>query len=93
MPVLLAVDLGLRCGLALYTLTPAGELALTWYGSHHFRNRTALKNGARTLLRRWPDIAWLVVEGDPHLAKFWETAAPRTVTESPSGEAPKYRMN
>lgn len=56
---LLAVDMGLRTGLALYR----EDRRLLWYRSQHFGNRARLKRGVHQILREIDDLAWLVVEG------------------------------
>ena len=73
MPSLLAVDLGLKTGLALY----GGDGRLQWYRSQHFGSPAQLKRGAYGLLNEVPDLAWLVVEGGGPLAGIWEREARR----------------
>jgi len=68
---LLAVDLGIRTGLALYGQTGR----LRWYRSKNFGSRERLRRGVRGLLADIPDLAWIVVEGDRSLAEIWEQAA------------------
>ena len=77
MASLLAVDLGLKTGLALFTRD--GRLA--WYRSHNFGNRDRLKRGVPGLLATIPDLAALVIEGGGNLATVWEKeAARRSIT-------------
>ena len=71
MPALLAIDLGLRSGLALF----GDDGRLRWYRSTNFGNRTRLRRAAFSLLRAIPELRWLVVEGDRTLAAIWERAA------------------
>ncbi len=71
MNALLAVDLGLRTGLALYMRS--GRLA--WYRSKHFGSRDRLRRGACGILAGIPDLEWLVLEGDRALAEIWEREA------------------
>ena len=68
MSSLLAVDLGLRTGLALYAETGR----LLWYRSKNFGSRDRLRRGVPGILAEIPDIAWLVLEGDKALAEIWE---------------------
>ena len=70
---LLAVDLGLRTGLALFD--QSGQLR--WYRSQNFGSKARLKRGAYGLLRDVPDLAWVVVEGGGDLAAVWAREAER----------------
>lgn len=70
---LLAVDLGLRAGLALYG--PEGRLR--WYRSTHFGTMTKLKQGLRTVLSQAAPLAWLYAEGDRHHFELWAKEAQR----------------
>jgi hypothetical protein len=67
MASLLAVDLGLRTGLALYG--PDGRLR--WYRSQHFGSRASLRRGVHRLLDACPEIAHLVLEGGGPIADIW----------------------
>jgi hypothetical protein len=70
---LLAVDLGLRTGLALY-----GEDArLLWYRSRNFGTATRLRRGVQTILNDHPELQYLVMEGGGHLALIWHKEAQR----------------
>ena len=73
MTSLLAVDLRLRTGLALYG--PDGRLR--WYRSQHFANRAALRRGAHGLLDAFPDLTHLVLEGGGPIAHIWVREAGR----------------
>ncbi|MBU1003640.1 MAG: hypothetical protein KKE73_14090 [Proteobacteria bacterium] len=64
---LLAVDLGLRTGLALYG--PDGRLI--WYRSHNFGTQGRLKRGAHGILNNIPDLNILALEGGGALADLW----------------------
>jgi hypothetical protein len=75
---LLAVDLGLRTGFAVY----ARDGALVSYGSRHFTNRSRLRAGATALLREVGDVEILVVEGDRTLAAVWSSRAARLGAET-----------
>jgi hypothetical protein len=70
---LLAVDLGLRTGLARFG--PDGRLA--WYRSQHFGTRDALRRGVHGLLAADPDLSHLVLEGGGPIADIWIKAAER----------------
>ena len=61
---LLAVDMGLRTGLALYG--PDGRLQ--WYRSKHFASRAELRRGVTSILREAPPLAWIWLEGGGDIA-------------------------
>jgi len=65
---LLAVDLGVRTGLARYG--PDGRLR--WYRSHNFGSATRLRRAVPALL---DGVRYLVVEGGGHLASIWAAEA------------------
>ncbi|GMV40974.1 MAG: hypothetical protein AMXMBFR64_26900 [Myxococcales bacterium] len=69
----LAVDLGLRTGLALY----GGDGRLIWYRSQHFGSAATLRRGVLAVVRGLPALAWLVAEGDRALAEIWGREAKR----------------
>ena len=68
---LLAVDLGIRSGLALYNQ----DGRLRWYRSKNFGNTAQLRRGVRTILGELPDLAWLILEGGGDLAEIWQREA------------------
>jgi hypothetical protein len=68
---LLAVDLGLRTGLALY----GGDGRLRWYRSHNFGAAHRLRRGVPGVLDAEPELTDLVVEGGGDLAKPWTDEA------------------
>ncbi|HEV2734707.1 MAG TPA: hypothetical protein VGV85_07700 [Longimicrobiaceae bacterium] len=70
---LLAVDLGLRTGLALF----GDDGRLRWCRSQNFGSVTRLKRGIHGVLSEVPALAWLVAEGDRHLFELWEREAAR----------------
>jgi hypothetical protein len=71
MRTLLAVDLGVRTGLAVY----ADDGRLRWYRSHNFGTAARLQRGIPALLDEQPELERLVVEGGGALARAWQTAA------------------
>jgi hypothetical protein len=73
MRTLLAVDLGVRTGLALY----GGDGRLLRYRSQNFGSAARLKRALPALLDSEPDLAWLVIEGGGPLADAWEREAAR----------------
>jgi hypothetical protein len=73
MPVLLAIDLGIRTGLAVY----GRDGRLRAYRSHNFGSAARLKRGAPRVLDEWPELALLVLEGGGPLADLWAREADR----------------
>lgn len=71
MAELLAVDLGVKTGLALYNQ----DGQLLWYRSHNFGTAERLRRGARQVLGTLPQLAWLVLEGGGPLAEIWRREA------------------
>jgi hypothetical protein len=70
---LLAVDIGLRTGLALFRQ----DGRLQWYRSHNFGTVTRLRRGVRRVLTTLPELTWLVLEGGGPLADVWRREADR----------------
>ena len=68
---LLAVDLGIRSGLALY----GQDGRLRWYRSKNFGNTAQLRRGARTILAEQPELTWLILEGGGEIAEIWQREA------------------
>lgn len=64
---LLAVDLGLRTGLALY----GSDGRLQWYRSQNFGSNARLKRGAFGVLKDLAGVEHLVLEGGGRLADLW----------------------
>lgn len=73
MALLLAVDLGLRTGLALY----GQDGRLQWYRSHNFGTPSRLRRAVRGLLDELPELTWLILEGGGCLADIWKREADR----------------
>lgn len=69
--MLLAIDLGLRCGLALY----ARDGRLLRFSSRSFASITTLKRAAWGVLAEVPELEVVVVEGDRALGEVWRKAA------------------
>jgi hypothetical protein len=82
MPALLAVDLGLRTGLALY----GGDGRLRRYGSHNFGSTARLRRGAPAVLAEPGDLEWVYIEGGGPLADIWMREAERRGINRPSGQ-------
>ncbi len=72
-PSLLAVDLGLKTGLALFE--KSGKLI--WYRSHNFGTTERLRRGVARILEGIPGLAAIFIEGGGSLATVWEKEAQR----------------
>ncbi|MBN1344197.1 MAG: hypothetical protein JXQ73_16040 [Phycisphaerae bacterium] len=70
---LLAVDMGLRAGLALY----GDDGRLRWYRSRNFGSAPRLRRAVVSMLDEIEDLAWIVVEGGGPLADIWQRQAKR----------------
>jgi len=68
---LLAVDVGLHTGLALFNDQPE----LLWYRSHHLATPAKLKKIIAKLLREPPLPTHLFLEGSGPLAELWQLEA------------------
>ena len=64
---LLAVDLGLRTGIALY----GDDGRLRWYRSQHYGAPSRLRRAAGGLLDATPGLCCVVLEGGGDLADLW----------------------
>ena len=73
MPSLLAVDLGIKTGLALY----GRDGRLVWYRSRNFGTADRLRRAVHGLLNELADLDWLVLEGGGPLYHVWEREAQR----------------
>jgi hypothetical protein len=71
MSCILAVDLGLKTGLALY----GEDGKLRWYRSKNFSTTARLKRAVYGILKNIPGLAMLVIEGGGGLAEIWEHEA------------------
>jgi len=76
MPCLLAVDLGLKTGLALY----GNNGKHIWYRSHNYGTTERLRRGAFGIMDSIPDLTAIVIEGGGNLATVWEKEAERRGT-------------
>ena len=73
MPSLLAVDVGVRTGLAVYR----DDGRLIWYRSRNFGAAVRLKRAIPALLHEAFNPTYVVLEGGGPLAEHWSTAAER----------------
>ena len=71
MPSLLAVDVGVRTGLAVYR----DDGRLIWYRSRNFGAAARLKRAIPALLHEAFDPEYVVLEGGGPLADHWEAAS------------------
>ncbi len=70
---LLAIDLGVKTGLALFN-----ELGrLVWYRSHNYGNKGRLKNNIPEILHDIPGLSVLVIEGGGPIAELWKNMGTR----------------
>ncbi|MBV7335547.1 hypothetical protein KFU94_46350 [Chloroflexi bacterium TSY] len=67
MQTLLAVDLGLRAGLALFRK----DRQLLWYRSLNFGSITRMRSGVYSILSSIPNLGWVILEGGGSLSKPW----------------------
>lgn len=73
MPALLAIDLGLRSGLAYYM----ADGRLRWYRSQNYGSRQRLRRAVESILGEMPELSHLVIEGGGDLAEIWQKPAER----------------
>lgn len=73
MQTLLAVDLGVRTGLAVY----GGDGRLLRYRSQNFGSAARLRRALPALLEAERDLAWVVIEGGGPLGDAWAREAER----------------
>ena len=70
---LLAVDLGIKTGLALFNR----NCKLEWFRSKNFGNKAQLGRAVFNLLKEIDNLEYLVVEGGGQLFYIWEKEARR----------------
>ncbi len=87
MSTLLAVDLGIRTGLAEYG--PDGRLIS--YQSRNFGTAGRLKLAVHGILDRMPEVGWLVLEGGGPIAEIWKREAGRRQIEVVQIAAEQWR--
>lgn len=68
---LLAIDVGLSTGMALYNQ----DGRLCWCDSQKFENLAQMKRFAAKLIGETEKLDWILSEGDYNLAAIWERAA------------------
>jgi hypothetical protein len=85
--VLLAIDLGLRTGVAVF----GSDGRLVRYRSQHFGSKDALRRGATRVLAEAGSVRHLVVEGDLALGRIWGRGAERAGAEVHLVAAERWR--
>lgn len=73
MASLLAIDIGLKTGFALY----GGEGKLKRYWSRRLGDRSKLKRIAFSTLKEPEDLEWLILEGGGWVAEIWRKEGAR----------------
>jgi hypothetical protein len=84
---LLAVDVGLHTGLALFSEEPR----LLWYRSHHLSSAAKLKRVIGKLLREQPRPTHLLLEGGGPLAELWVSEAKKLQIDCRQIHAQQWR--
>jgi len=84
---LLAVDVGLHTGLALFSAQPQ----LLWYRSHHISAPAKLKKVISKLLREHPRPNYLLLEGGGPLAELWLSEAEKLSIDANQIHAQQWR--
>ena len=85
---LLAVDVGLHTGLALFSEQPQ----LLWYRSHHLSSPAKLKKLIGKLLREQPRPTHLLLEGGGPLADLWLLEAEKLSLPAEQIHAQQWRQ-
>jgi hypothetical protein len=85
---LLAVDLGLKTGMALF----AENGRLIWYRSHNFGTTERLRHGVPGIMNTIEDLSVMVIEGGGNLATVWEKEAERREVTIVQIGAEKWRQ-
>jgi hypothetical protein len=86
---LLAVDLGLRAGLALFD---EGH-DLLWYRSTHFPDRTRMRRAIPKILEACPNLVSILCEGDAGLFALWRQATKRQGLSARRIQAGEWRAD
>ena len=86
---LLAVDIGLHTGLAMFS----SEAELLWYRSHHLPTPAKLKKMVATLLRQLPRPDYIYLEGGGLLVDIWEKEAEKLSMTTRQLHAEQWRDN
>lgn len=84
---LLAVDAGLRCGLAAF----GDDGKILWYRSRNYGTHSRLKRRIYSLLAELSSLRFLVLEGGGNAARPWSTLADRRGIKVLQISAEKWR--
>ena len=86
---LLAVDAGIRTGLALFS--NSGKLL--WYRSHNMGSLASLKKAAYPLLKSIENLSFFVIEGGGPITKVWLNAASKIGISAQQIDAADWRKD
>lgn len=67
MNTILAIDLGVRTGFALYN----SEGKLLWYRSRNYGNKQRLRRDIQNMLSQIPSLSQVILEGGGDIARTW----------------------
>ena len=87
MASLLAVDVGIRTGLASY----GDDGMLRWYRSHNYGNLPRLRRALPSLVTDPADLAHIVLEGGGPIANAWESEASKRYLDVTRVSAEEWR--
>ena len=87
MKSLLAIDLGVKTGLALFN--DSGRLV--WYRSHNYGNKRRLKSNIPEIFHSIPDLSIICIEGGGPIADLWKSMAVRHQLETYQVFAEEWR--
>jgi hypothetical protein len=87
MASLIAVDVGVRTGLACYD----DQSHLRWYRSHNFGDAARLRRALPALLDETSDLRHVVLEGGGAIADAWESVARKRRLEVTRVSAEEWR--
>lgn len=86
---LLAVDAGIRTGLALFN--DSGKLV--WYRSHNMGSLSSLKKAVYPLLKSIGNLSFLVIEGGGPIVRVWLNAATKLGISTQQIDAAVWRRD
>ena len=86
---LLAVDCGLKTGLALFTL----DGQLLWYRSHNLGTKQRLKKATWQILKEIEGLTRLIIEGGGELAEVWVKEGERRNLQVTVVQAEQWRKD
>jgi hypothetical protein len=89
MQYMLAVDLGVKTGLALFTT----EGQLIWYRSRNYGNKQRLKQDIQNFFDHTPAISLVILEGGGDLAQLWKKECRRRAVSCRQIYAEEWRKD